>query len=241
MECCGSVCCGMQCKPDQQVMLVDSQRLAELPSIEQVKSAKHIPIAWLQEAKRILQEAEDEGEEPGDRVRELSRLAKEEGADGADDTQGLLREEVAAQRKWANAVVARVKDLALEQPSDAWVASSGPEGESNALVGTRTHGGTDVHQGSKSAFQGAAGDQNAAVNFNSDINFAPHFDVPFSTRRGRHFWYFCNFIICSSGYKWRADMQSINADNGHVGRPDAAPPQQMGQTLPAASERATST
>lgn len=114
---------------------------------------------------------------------------------------------------WARAVVQRARELAAE-PSN-FIADDGDEASYS------------MDQVSSTTFQGTAGEQNAAVNFNANLQVTPEFNVPFTTHRGRHFWSFLNVVV-GSRFRWKNNM------SGRDGREKSSEPngQQNSQKNP---------
>ncbi|CAE8603761.1 unnamed protein product [Polarella glacialis] len=60
---------------------------------------------------------------------------------------------------------------------------------------------------------GQVSGSNSATRINDVKQGSLSFYVPFSTRRGRHFWYLCNFVCFSPDYRWSAE-QNGDDDKG---------------------------
>lgn len=101
------------------------------------------------------------------------------------------------EKVWARAVILRARELQDVgiYPSDGFNPDR-PDGPNLSCDGPIVTEGTSREQ--NSAQVGATGNQNALLNFNAS--------VPFSTRRGRHFWNICNCVFCSPGYTWTSHM-----------------------------------
>lgn len=170
------------------------------PSVEEVQLSPRMHNKWLSRALEVLRRASGGTATPdwiSAPLLPLEPAAEGDAAEGADENDPITMSSEMEEKVWARAVILRARELQDVgiYPSDEFNPDR-PDGPNLRCDGPIVSEGASREQ--NSAQVGATGNQNALLNFNAS--------VPFSTRRGRHFWNICNCVFCSPGYTWTSHM-----------------------------------
>lgn len=177
------------------------------PSVEELQLSPRVHKQWLLRALETLRRASGGTAMPDWKAAPLLPLepaAEGDAAEGADEDDPITKSSEMEQKVWARAVILRAREL-----QDVGIYPSDEFNPDRPDRPNLLSDGPIVTEGPPSrelqiAQVGAKGNQTALLNFNAS--------VPFSTRRGRHFWNICNCVFCSPGYTWTSHMDG-NDDN----------------------------